>query len=43
MEVPPKIKKVKVAQAGARMAEIGKKTLYGVPGLERKKIRFLNF
>ena len=43
MEVPRKTKKVKVAQAGGRMAEIGKKTLYAVPGLERKKIKFLNF
>ena len=34
-------KKVEVAQAGARMAEIGKNILYGVRGLERKKIKFL--
>jgi hypothetical protein len=34
---------VKVAQAGARMVEIGKKPLYGVHGLERKKIKFLKF
>jgi hypothetical protein len=34
-------KKVEVAQAGARMAEIGKNILYEVPGLERKKIKFL--
>ena len=43
MEGGWKTKKVKVAQAGARMAEISKKTLYGVHGLERKKIKFLNF
>jgi hypothetical protein len=40
MEVPRKTKKVKVAQAGGRMAEISKKTLYAVPGLERKKLSF---
>jgi hypothetical protein len=31
---------MKVAQAGARMAEIGKKPSYGVHGLERKKLSF---
>ena len=40
MEVTRKTKKVEVAQAGGRMAEIGKKTLYAVPGLERKKLSF---
>tara|TARA_B110000908_G_C9795773_1_gene246368 strand:- start:38 stop:241 length:204 start_codon:yes stop_codon:yes gene_type:complete len=34
---------VKVAQGGARMVEIGKKKLYGVPGLERKFFKFLKF
>jgi hypothetical protein len=40
MEVWRKTKKVKFAQASVRMAEIGKKTLYVVPGLEPKKLSF---
>ena len=43
MEVSWKTKKVKVAQGGARMVEIGKTFLYGVPGLERKNFKFLKF
>jgi hypothetical protein len=43
MEVSWKTKKVKVAQGGARMVEIGKTFLYGVPGLERKFFKFLKF
>jgi hypothetical protein len=37
MEGARKTKKVRVAQAGARMAEIGKTILYGYLGLNGKK------